>query len=52
MIGKMIVAEIEQKTNIRVIRLGADQTGAVGDPPCFKIGYSIRLVPRVGHVIR
>ena len=34
-----------------VVDVGADQTGGgggwgVGDPPCIKIGYRSRLVPR------
>ena len=29
-----------------VVRVGADQTGGMVDPPCIKIGYSSRLVPR------
>ena len=31
-----------------VVEGGADQTGGGGvvDPPCIKIGYSSRLVPR------
>ena len=33
--------------NVTVVEAGADQTGGgVRDPPCIKIGYSSRLVPR------